>query len=195
MESIYCRALIHLASLWLFRHLSHAAMRGGCARHEIGAMLARSVLDTRLDELQDRLGRAQVVTPDLISKVVGACTRLATPGCAAGAAVIERLIGSQAWTEAALALIEHELPLWRLRRLVCEDGIWLCSLSKQWNLPIWLGDNAEASHVSMPLAILAALIEARRRPDPPAARTVSSVPQCRIESGSRIESMCCDNFA
>ena len=46
-------------------------------------MLARSVLDSRLDELQDQLWRAQVVTPDLMSKVV-ACTRLATPGGAAG---------------------------------------------------------------------------------------------------------------
>jgi hypothetical protein len=158
-------------------------------------MHARLVLDSRLDELQEQLGRAQVVTPDLMSKVVGDCTRLASPGCVAGAAVVHRLIGSQAWTEAALALIEHELPLWRLRRLVCEDGVWLCSLSKQWNLPIWLSDNAEASHESMPLAILAALIEARRHPDPPAGRAVGSVPQCRIESGSPIESMCCDNFA
>jgi hypothetical protein len=158
-------------------------------------MLARSVFDGRLDGLQNRLRRAQVVTPDLMSKVVGACTRLATPGCTAGAAAVDRLIGSQAWTEAALALIEHELPLWRLRRLVCEDGVWLCSLTQQWNLPIWLSDNAEASHQSLPLAILAALIEARRCPEPPAGRAAGSVPQCWSESGSPSESMCCDNFA
>jgi hypothetical protein len=127
--------------------------------------------------------------------VVGACTRLATPGCAAGAAAVDRLIASQAWTEAALALVEHELPLWKLRRLVCEDGVWLCSLSKQRNLPIWLSDNAEASHESLPLAILAAFLEARRRPEPPVVRSLSSVPQCRTESGSPLESMCCDNFA
>jgi len=37
------------------------------------------------------------------------------------------LIESEAWTEAALALVELELPLWKLRRLVHEEGIWLCS--------------------------------------------------------------------
>jgi hypothetical protein len=158
-------------------------------------MFVGSSLHDRLDELRGELGRAQVVTPDLMSKVVGVCTRLAMPGCAAGAAAVDRLIGSQAWTEAALALIEHELPLWKLRRLVCEDGVWLCSLSKQWNLPIWLSDNAEASHELLPLAILSALIEARRPPDRPAGRSAGSVPQCRIESGSPVAIMCCDNFA
>ena len=78
--------------------------------------------------------------------------------------MVDRLIGSQAWTEAALALVEHELPLWKLRRLVFEEGVWLCTLSKQRNLPIWLSDDAEASHESLPLAILAAFIEARRHP-------------------------------
>lgn len=158
-------------------------------------MLARSVLDNRLDELQEQLRLAQVVTPDLMSKVVGACTRLATPGCAAGAVVVDRLIGSQAWTDAALAVVEHELPQWKLRRLVFEEGAWLCTLSKQWNLPIWLSDDAEACHESLPLAILAAVIEARRHPEPPAGRVATSVPQCRIESGSPIESMCCENFS
>jgi hypothetical protein len=158
-------------------------------------MLARSVPDSRLDQLQDQLLRAQVITPDLMWKVVGACTRLATPGAAAAAASVDRLIGSQAWTDAALALVEHELPQWKLRRLVFEEGAWLCTLSKQWNLPIWLSDDAEACHESLPLAILAAFIEARRLPEPPAGRRAGSVPQCRSESGSPIESMCCDNFA
>jgi hypothetical protein len=158
-------------------------------------MFAGPGFKSRLDELQDQLGRAQAVKPDLMSKVIATCTRVTAPGCAAKAAMIDRLIGSQAWTEAALALIEHELPLWKLRRLVCEEGVWLCSLSKQWNLPIWLSDNAEASHESLPLAILAAFIEARRQPEPPTVRAATSVPQCRIESGSPIESMCCDNFA
>jgi hypothetical protein len=158
-------------------------------------MFAGPGLERRLDELQDQLGRAQVVTPDLMSKVIAACARLSSPGCAAKAASVDRLIGSQAWTEVALALVEHELPLWKLRRLVCEEGVWLCSLSKQWNLPIWLSDNAEARHESLPLAILAAVIEARRHANPPAARAASSVPQCRIEPGAPAEFMCCDNFA
>jgi hypothetical protein len=150
----------------------------------------------RLVELQDRLRRAQAVTPDLMAEMVaGACTRLALPGWAARAAKIDRLIELEAWTEAALALVELELPQWRLRRLVCEEGVWLCSLSKQWNLPAWLSDSAEARHESLPLAILSAFIEARRSAEPLPAPAVRSVPQCGTKSGSPVEIMCCDNFA
>jgi len=149
-----------------------------------------------LFELQDQLRRVQVVTPGLMSKVVaGACTRIALTSCAARAANIGRLIESEAWTEAALALVELEIPQWKLRRLVYEDGTWLCSLSKQWNLPAWLSDNAETRHESLPLAILTALIEAHQCAEPSSGRVASSVPQCRTESSSPVEIMCCDNFA
>jgi hypothetical protein len=152
-------------------------------------------IERRLDDLQERLRRAPGVTPDLMLKVVaGACTRIATPGCAVKAARINRLIESEAWTEAALALVELELPLWKLRRLVHEEGIWLCSLSKQWNLPDWLSDNAESRHESLPLAILSALVEAHRCAEAPSRRVTGSVPQCRAESGSCVETLCCDNF-
>ena len=150
----------------------------------------------RLVELHDELRRAQAVTPDLMAKVVaGACTRLTLPSCAAKAAKIDRLIDLEAWTEAALAVVELELPQWRLRRLVCEEGAWLCSLSKQWNLPAWLDDSAEARHESLPLAILGALIEARRCGEPSSVRVTSSVPQCPVESSAPAEIVCCDNFA
>ncbi len=147
-----------------------------------------------LVELQDRLRLAQAVTPDLMAGIVaGACTRLAMPGCASRAAKIDRLVELEAWTEAALALVELELPQWRLRRLVCEEGYWLCSLSKQWNLPAWLGDNAEARHESLPLAILSAWIEARRGAEPlPAGSVVLHRPQA---PASPAVVMCCDNFA
>jgi hypothetical protein len=150
----------------------------------------------RLVDLQDRLRGAQAVTPDLMAEIVaGACTRLAMPGCAPKAAKIDRLIELEAWTEAALALCEFELPQWRLRRLVCEEGYWLCSLSKQWNLPAWLGDSAEARHESLPLAILSALIEACQGAEPSPGPAVGSVPLCGTKSGSPVEVMCCDNFA
>ena len=153
-------------------------------------------IESRLVVLQDQLRRAQVVTPDLMSKVVaGACSCINTPSRAGKAARIARLIESEAWTEAALALVELELPLWRLRRLVYEDGAWLCSLSKQWNLPIWLSDSAEALHESLPLAILSALIAARQSGEPSSRPMAGSVPQCRIEPSFPVETMCCDNFA
>jgi hypothetical protein len=159
-------------------------------------MLSGLDIESRLVGLQDQLRRAQVVTPDLMSKLVaGACTRINTPSCAGKAARIGRLIESEAWTEATLALVELELPLWKLRRLVYEDGAWLCSLSKQWNLPAWLGDNAEAFHESLPLAILSALIAVRQSGEPSSRPMAGSVPQCRIEPSFPVETMCCDNFA
>jgi hypothetical protein len=149
-----------------------------------------------LHDLQDQLRREQVVTPDLLSRVVAvACTRIILPSCAGKAARIDRLIESEAWTEAAVALVELELPQWHLRRLVYEDGAWLCSLGKQRNLPIWLDDSAEAQHESLPLAIVSALIEAQQCNEPASRRAASSVPQCGGESGSAGEIMCCDNFA
>ena len=152
--------------------------------------------ESRLPDLQNQLRCAQSVTADLMSKVVaGACSHVMMPGCAGKAAKINRLLESEAWTEAALALVELELPRWRLRRLVYEDGTWLCSLNKQWNLPDWLSDCAETRHQSLPLAILTALIEARQCSEPPSMRSGSSVPQCGAESGLPMETMCCDNFA
>jgi hypothetical protein len=149
-----------------------------------------------LDELQDLLRRAQAVTPRLISMVVAdACTRIVMPSCATQAARINRLIESEAWTDAALGLVELELPQWRLRRLVYEDGAWLCSLSKQWNLPDWLADSVEAQHPSLPLAILCALIEARQCGEPKSRWAAGSVPRCRMEASSPVEIVCCDNFA
>jgi hypothetical protein len=156
-------------------------------------MLFAPERDRRLVELQEQLRRAQVVSPDLMSKVVAdACTRVFVPSHAAKVAKIDRLIEAEAWTEAALALVELELPQWKLRRIVHEDGAWLCSLSTPWNLPVWLGDCAETRHESLPLVILSALIEAQQWGEPQAA---SSVPRCRTRSGSPGEIMCCDNFA
>jgi hypothetical protein len=144
-------------------------------------------------ELQDELGRAQVVTPDLMAKVVAvACPRITMP---AKVARIDRLIASEAWTEAALLLVELELPHWRLRRLVYEDGAWLCSLSEQCGPRVWLMDCAEARHESLPLSILSALIEAEQCGEPPSVRAASSVPRCGVQSSSLFGNMCCDNFA
>ena len=116
-----------------------------------------------LDALEEQLRRAHALTRDLISNVIAsACTRFPVMKRAGKAAQIEQLIEAGAWDDAALALIELELPAWKLRRLVYEDGEWLCSLSRQPNLPVALDDTADASHEVLPLAILSAFVEARR---------------------------------
>jgi hypothetical protein len=158
-------------------------------------MFAGLDCESRLPHLRDQLRRAHDVTPDLMSKVAaGAGARFPMPGCAGKAAKIARLIASEAWTEAALAVVEVELPQWRLHRLVYEQDVWLCSLNKQWNQQAWLSDCAEARHQSLPLAILSGLIEARLCSEPLSSRTASSVPQCGGEAGFSVETMCCDNF-
>jgi hypothetical protein len=120
--------------------------------------------------------------------IAQACPRLPALGSPAKANV-SRLIASGAETDAALALLELELPQWKVRRLVWEDGEWFCSLSKQPWVPLGLDDLAEASHESLPIAILLALVEARSTP--PSTSAVAA-PSVRWDSGHAI---CCDNFA
>jgi hypothetical protein len=156
-------------------------------------MLSDPKYENRLDRLTEQLRLAPALTPDLISNViVDACIRLPVLTRAGRAARIDQLIEASAWSDAALALIELELPAWKLRRLVYEDGEWFCSLSKQPNLPVALDDTANARHEVSPLAILSAFVEARRGTS--AARETSSptVPQVRPTSGYAV---CCDNFA
>ena len=156
-------------------------------------MLSDAKYEDRLERLTEQLRLAPAFTADLISSVIAdACTRLAALSKAGRTAQIDQLIEACAWSDAALALIELELPTWKLRRLIYEDGEWFCSLSKQPNLPVALDDTADARHEVLPLAILSAFVEGRRKTR--AARETSSptVPQVRPRSAYAI---CCDNFA
>jgi len=105
---------------------------------------------------------------------------------------VARLIESGAVTDATLAVLELELPQWRLRRLIYEDGEWHCSLSKHVGLPAHLDELAEARHEILPLAILSAFVEARRDNLSAAESRPHSVPLLRPTEGHAI---CCDNFA
>ena len=148
--------------------------------------------EDRLDRLMEQLRLAPAPTADLISNVVAAaCTRLPMLNMAGRAARLDQLIEAGAWSDAALALIELELPAWKLRRLVYEDGEWLCSLSKQPNLPVAFDDTADARHDVLPLAILSAFLEARRAASAAHESSSPTVPQVQPTSGIVI---CCDNF-
>jgi hypothetical protein len=104
---------------------------------------------------------------------------------------IEALTKSAAWADLALALIERELPFWSVRRLVLEDGVWFCALSSRPGVPLELDDTADASHETMPLAMLAALVEARRKTGMARETRTRSVPQVEPQRG---HALCCDNF-
>ena len=157
-------------------------------------MLSDPKHEDRLDRLTEELRLAPALTADLVSNVVvDACSRLPVLNKAGKATRrLDQLIEAGAWSDAALALIELELPAWKLRRLVYEDGEWLCSLSKQPNLPVALDDTADACHDVLPLAILSAFVEARRKTSAVREPSSPTVPQVRTTSGYAI---CCDNFA
>ena len=103
-----------------------------------------------------------------------------------------RLIQSQAWTDAALALIELELPLWQVRRIAYDEGEWYCALSRDRELPDWLDRSIEAHHADLSLAILSAFVDARLAATP---SNRSSVPFVAREPHPLYEPVMTDNFA
>jgi hypothetical protein len=145
-----------------------------------------------LGALDNAIRNAQEPGFDLLSKIINsACTRVFA---LAQTERFNRVIGLAeigAWTDATLALIELELPFWRVRRLAYENGEWLCSLSRQPNLPVTLDDCAEASHEALPLAMLSAFIEACRRRHT-MQESMSTVPQVRQPEAGRF--ICCENY-
>jgi hypothetical protein len=141
----------------------------------------------------DRLRNAGYVTAEFLSDFVhAACRRLPSANQNARAARIERLMQSQAWTDAALALIDLELPQWQVRRLAYDDGGWYCALSRQRELPEWLDQSIETRHANLALAILSAFVEAQRFSAPSSRPSVPAVPQ---DANPLYEPACSDNFA
>ena len=144
-------------------------------------------------ELGDRLRDADTVTADLLSDVIGAaCRRFPSMGQSEKTGRIERLIGSEAWTDAALALIDLELPLWQVRRIAYDAGEWYCALSRERELPDWLDRSIEVRHPDLPLAILGAFVEAQRI-SAPSSRP--SVPLVSREVNPLYQPLSCDNFS
>jgi len=128
--------------------------------------------------LSDRLRDACGVTAEFLSDIISeTCRRFPSTEGSAKAARVERLIQSQAWTDAALALIDLELPQWQIRRLAYDDGEWYCSLSRQRELPDWLDQSIETRHADLALAILSAFVEARRASAPSHRTSVPSAPR------------------
>jgi hypothetical protein len=145
------------------------------------------------DALNDRIRDADAVTAKLMSELVGTtCRRYPSVGQAAKTARIERLVGSQAWTDAALALIDLELPQWQVRRIAYDEGEWHCALSRAREIPEWLDQSIETRHANLPLAILSAYLDARTI-SAPSHRT--SVPIAPRDANAFYTPFCCDNFA
>jgi hypothetical protein len=107
--------------------------------------------------------------------------------CCSGRAkrhILSDSLAAGACTEAALALLELEMPNWKIRRLINEGGgEWLCSLSRQPGVPTEFDDMVETRHAVLSLAVLRALFEAE------AISTPADVPL------GATTPFCCDNFA
>lgn len=142
-----------------------------------------------LARLAERIQCADAVTSDLLMEVVvDACTR--SPAISGHVRTrIGRLVEANAWTDAALALLAAERPRWAVRRLTCDSGEWLCSLSRRPNLPAELDDTVDAHHEVMALAILGALVEAHNRGSEEDAEPPPILP------GEHSRVICCDDFA
>ena len=146
-------------------------------------------------DLNDRLRDAHAVTGNLMSQVIGeACRRLPSIGQTEKTARIERLIASQAWTDAALALIDLELPLWQIRRIAYDEGEWYCALSRERELPDWLDQSIEAQHPDLSLAILSAFVEAQRV-SAPSSRPSVPVVKGKVNPLPLCNPVCSDSFA
>ena len=144
-------------------------------------------------DLGDQLRDAGYVTAEFLSDIVHAASR--RPPSAnqnARAARVARLMQSHAWTDAALALIDLELPQWQVRRVAYDDGEWYCALSRQRELPDWLDQSIETHHADLAQAILSAFVEAQRISST-SSRT--SVPAVQQHANPSYEPVSSDNFA
>jgi hypothetical protein len=110
----------------------------------------------------------------------------------ADAARLNRSIETGAFTQAALALVELELPQWKPRRITYDEVEWHCAISRQRDLPEWLDQAVEARHADLSLAIASAYIETVRQIEASWEPNRPSVPQTRA---AHYAPMCCDNFA
>lgn len=156
-------------------------------------MLLHSIRSEQLAKLAGQVSAADEATPELFSGIVVATARRPwAPGEAAKATRLHDLIEAGALTQAALSLIELELPLWKLRRIAYDEGEWHCAMSRQRELPQWLDQAVEARHASLTLAILSAYIETIGQV---ALSREPSRPSVTQASAERYEPLYCENFA
>jgi hypothetical protein len=147
---------------------------------------------SEIHDLGERLRNASGMNAALMTDIIGAaCRRFPSLGQSERTVRLEQLIRSGAWTDAALALIDLELPFWQVRRLAYDEGEWHCALSRERELPDWLDQSIETHHADLSLAILSAFVEAQRISQP---ESRTSVPSVTRDASPLYEPVCSDNF-
>ena len=145
----------------------------------------QSVGQIDFDELDAALRSAPAPSTGLFRKVLQGCTRLESLRQLGRVKTLDELAEAGAWTDASLRLLELELPNWTVRRIVRDGDEWLCTLSRQPSLPIAFDDPVEAVHALLPLAILRALVDARRSLCTQ-AQVASRIPRIRPALGNHV---------
>lgn len=142
--------------------------------------------------LADRLRTMHAMTRPLMLEIIGkACRRLPSFGQNERSARIIRLIDAEAWTDAALALIELELPRWQVRRIAYDEGEWHCALSRERELPDWLDAAIEGCHGDLAIALLSAFVEVQALS---VESSRPSAPSVRPEPDPLYMPAACENF-
>lgn len=140
--------------------------------------------------LSDRLCNAQGMTRPLMLAIIDkACRRF--PLQTGRTARLMRLIEAEAWADAALALMELELPLWHVRRIAYDEGEWHCALSRERELPDWLDAAVEGCHGDLAIALLSAFVEVQAAA---AEASRPSVPNVRPAPDPLYEPVACENY-
>jgi hypothetical protein len=154
-------------------------------------MSPERTVEHSLDRAARELRLAPALTAKLLAHVIAlTCTRILLLAKAGKTAQMQHLIEAGAQVDAVLALIALEIPQWRLRRLVHDDGRWHCALSRQRNMPIELDLTADGSHEDAAVAMLIAFVEARRM-----VRADNETVACAIPATPAADyAICCDNF-
>lgn len=147
-------------------------------------MLYRPEREKRLDRIADMLRDSQP-SVEAITRTAEVCERVFS---SRESRHIKDLIHASAWTDAALSLLAIELPAWKLRRLIYDEGEWHCAISHQRDLPEWLDDAVEMHHADMATAILKTLIEGLRA----AVNQQTETPQIPFGAENLVS---CDNFS
>ncbi|BAL74749.1 hypothetical protein S23_15320 [Bradyrhizobium cosmicum] len=127
----------------------------------------------------------------MLGIIDNACRRFSSLGQSERTVRVMRLVDAEAWADAALALIELELPMWQVRRIAYDEGEWHCALSRERELPDWLDAAVEARHADLALALLSAFVEVQALA---VEASRPSVPTVRPASDSFYEPVGCENF-
>ena len=164
-------------------------------------MLWKPDQSSPLATLSETIERAEAPTAGLFADAM-VRTRTASRALPSSESArrLQGLIEAEAWTDAALAVLAGALPDWSLVRLARDDGEWCCTLARHWQLPDWLDDTVETHHAALPLAILAAVVEATEAEardatdDASGAGRRGTAPACGRGAADDALALCCDNF-